>query len=64
MGHSPSIVVWDASTMKTLVVLSGLHKNGVIHLDFSADSRLLLSIGKDDDYSLIVYDWATGTKVG
>jgi WD40 repeat protein len=34
------IVVWDASSTKTLSLLSGFHANAVTHLDFSADGKV------------------------
>ena len=33
----PTIHVWDAQTMETLVVLQSAHRGGILHLVFSPD---------------------------
>lgn len=54
-GRRPSIIVWDALTMTILKVLKGFHRRSVVRVVWSADSRLLASIGADDDHSLAGY---------
>ena len=60
IGASPSIHVWDASTMKTLSVLRGFHVKGVCSLNFSVSGKLLLSVGLDDQHSVAVWRWQEG----
>lgn len=57
MNNGPSIHVWDAATMETLIVLKTAHKGGVLHLTFSSDGSLLLSIGMDKTFSMQVFQW-------
>ena len=54
---NPTIHVWDANTLETLVVLKTSHKGGVLHLAFSGDGSLLLSVGMDKAFSLQVFQW-------
>lgn len=49
---SPSIHIWDASTMETIVILKSSHKGGILHLTFSSDGSLLLSVGMDKTFSM------------
>jgi microtubule-associated protein-like 6 len=57
LGKKPLIVVWDASTQKSLVVLKGFHKRAVTLLAFSSHDggKHLASIGDDNDHSVAVY---------
>jgi len=50
--------------MEVKVTLQGFHQRGVCLLQFSEDGSLLLSVGQDDDHSIAVYEWATGTLRG
>jgi WD40 repeat protein len=52
---SPSIHVWDAGTMETLVTIKTSHKGGILHLAFSSDGTLLVSIGMDKTFSMQVF---------
>ena len=49
---SPSIHIWDAATLETLVILKTSHRGGIMHLTFSNDGSLLLSIGMDKTFSM------------
>jgi WD40 repeat protein len=53
---SPVIVVWEASSTKTLSLLSGFHANAVTHLDFSADGKV--SIYLSIYLSIYIYIYA------
>ena len=55
IGRTPTINVFDADTMQTVVSMKGFHKRGVSHLAFSTDNSVLFSIGIDDDHSIAVY---------
>ncbi len=57
---NPNIHVWDARTLETLIILKSSHKNGVMHLAFSGDGELLISIGMDTCFSIQVYQWEQG----
>ena len=43
--------------METLVILKSSHRGGILHLTFSSDGSLLLSIGMDKTFSMQVYQW-------
>ena len=62
-GKNPSVYVWDISTQQELAKLCGLHKRAVSDLSFSKSGKMLATIGLDDDNSLIIYDWESGSKV-
>jgi len=55
MGPRPKIIVWDATTMKTLYTLQGFHTRGAIHLDFSPDGTQLVTVGADKHHSVALY---------
>jgi len=65
---TPEIHVWNSDTLKTLVVLKGLHgsSSGIHHLAFSPTGRLLASLGISGNGSslLVVYEWAKGSTKG
>lgn len=52
------IYVWDIETLEILAVLQGFHQGAAYILKFSPDGSKLLSIGKDSDHSMAIYDWA------
>jgi WD40 repeat protein len=57
----PAIHVWDAITCQPIVVLPYLHRKGVLSMTFSADRRMLLSVGADDDHSIGLWISYTGS---
>ncbi|XP_030627440.1 echinoderm microtubule-associated protein-like 6 isoform X1 [Chanos chanos] len=63
VGRDPAVHVWDIQTLKCLSLLKGHHQRGVCALDFSADGKCLVSVGIDDDHSIIVWDWKKGEKL-
>jgi len=53
----PTIHIWDANTLETLMILKTSHKGGILHLCFSGDGNLLLSVGMDKTFSLQLFHW-------
>lgn len=51
------LFVWDVETKQVLANLNNFHLREVQLLAFSPDGTKLLSIGKDDDNSLAIWDW-------
>ena len=58
MSKMASIYVWDIETKEVIAHLQDYHRYGVNVLKFSPDGSKLLSIGKDENNSLAIYDWA------
>eukprot|EP00814_Leptocylindrus_danicus_P009417 CAMPEP_0116006440 /NCGR_PEP_ID=MMETSP0321-20121206/1730_1 /TAXON_ID=163516 /ORGANISM="Leptocylindrus danicus var. danicus, Strain B650" /LENGTH=2265 /DNA_ID=CAMNT_0003474995 /DNA_START=74 /DNA_END=6868 /DNA_ORIENTATION=- len=56
----PQIQIWDANTAVNIASLRKHHRRGVLNVDFSLDSKLLVSLGADDGHSLAVWYSATG----
>ncbi|KAI4881350.1 hypothetical protein NFI96_009304, partial [Prochilodus magdalenae] len=63
VGRDPAVHVWDIQSLKCLSLLKGHHHRGVCALDFSADGKTLVSVGVDDDHSIVVWDWKKGEKL-
>uniref|UniRef100_A0A3B3TPX9 EMAP like 6 n=1 Tax=Poecilia latipinna TaxID=48699 RepID=A0A3B3TPX9_9TELE len=63
VGRDPAVHVWDVQTLKCLSLLRGQHQRGVCALDFSADGKTLVSVGVDDEHSIVVWDWKRGEKL-
>ncbi|XP_046338524.1 echinoderm microtubule-associated protein-like 6 isoform X1 [Haliotis rufescens] len=63
VGREPSIHVWDAETLKTGSILKGHHQRGICAVDFSGDGKKLVSVGLDDNHSVVVWDWKKGEKL-
>ncbi|XP_041352370.1 echinoderm microtubule-associated protein-like 6 isoform X2 [Gigantopelta aegis] len=63
VGRDPSIHIWDAETLKTGAILKGHHQRGICALDFSVDGKKLVSVGLDDNHSVVVWDWKKGEKL-
>lgn len=59
-SSSPNIHVWDAASMETYVVLKTSHKGGILHITFSSDGTLLLSMGMDKTLSMQIFQWQQG----
>eukprot|EP00949_MAST-11_sp_MAST-11-sp1_P004048 g4048.t1 len=53
---SPTIYVWDTTTLVAKHRIQGFHRTCISRLAFSIDGALLASIGGDDLHSLAVYD--------
>ena len=65
----PLIHIWDTGTCQTICTLPQLHRKGVTCMQFSADRRLLVSVGQDDDFSIALWssvsgNWSDGKLVG
>jgi len=56
-GRRPTVIIWDALTMTVLQVLRGFHRRSIIKVAWSHDSRLVASVGADDDHTLAIHDW-------
>lgn len=57
------IYIWRASTREVIAEIFGFHRRAVRQLKFSPSGKKLLSIGEDDQHSVAIYDWASGTKL-
>lgn len=55
VNYSPNIHIWDATTLETVIILKSSHKGGILHLAFSGNGSLLLSIGMDKTFSMQIY---------
>jgi WD40 repeat protein len=64
IGKHPKIVVWDSNSGSTLAVYKGFHERGVSLIQFSADGKLIYSVGMDDDHSVAVYGADPDTNLG
>ncbi len=60
IGVSPVIHVWNATTLETLSILSGLHKNGICSVNFSSSGKFLVSVGLDSCFTIGVWRWKEG----
>ncbi|TYZ67415.1 hypothetical protein PybrP1_003217 [[Pythium] brassicae (nom. inval.)] len=61
-GLVPKVVIWSALTLEsTLSVLRGFHKNGIRHLAWAPNGRMLITIGQDDFNCVAVYQWEQST---
>ncbi|MEE6474307.1 hypothetical protein FKM82_010342 [Ascaphus truei] len=63
IGRDAAIHVWDTQTLKCLSLLKGQHQRGVSALDFSADGKCLVSVGLDDNHTIVLWDWKKGEKM-
>ncbi|KAI2658968.1 Echinoderm microtubule-associated protein-like 6 [Labeo rohita] len=63
VGRDPAIHVWDIQTLKCLSLLKGQHQRGVCALEFTADGKSLVSVGIDEDHSIVIWDWKKGEKL-
>ncbi|CAD7696135.1 unnamed protein product [Ostreobium quekettii] len=62
MGFTADIIVWDMEARALLHRMS-LHKVKVQALDFSFDERRLVSLGGQDDNSLVLWNVETGAAI-
>ena len=57
VGKEPQILVWNSTTMETVSILKGGHKDGYGVLAFDSTGDKLASCGIDQSYTIIVWDW-------
>ena len=55
IGKCPTINVFYADSLQTIISIKGFHRRGVSHLGFSNDNSTLFSIGTDDSHSIAIY---------
>ncbi|TYZ57872.1 hypothetical protein PybrP1_010272 [[Pythium] brassicae (nom. inval.)] len=58
-GKKPVVRLWDARSGELRCELKGVHARGVVSLAFSADRKLLASVGDDDDHSVALWEDAS-----
>ncbi|KAF1333559.1 Microtubule-associated protein, partial [Globisporangium splendens] len=58
-GKKPVIRLWDAHTGELRCEVKGFHIRGVVSLAFSADMKVLVSVGDDDDHSVALWEDAS-----
>lgn len=58
-GKKPVVRLWDAHSGELRCELKGFHSRGVVSLAFSADMKLLVSVGDDDDHSVALWEDAS-----
>ncbi|CAF1609867.1 unnamed protein product [Rotaria magnacalcarata] len=63
IGENPTIHIWNPQTTQTISVLSGKHRRGVCSLSFSTSGKLLLSVGVDTPFTIVVWRWKEGINV-
>ena len=63
MGHEPFVAVWDPQTCATLATIPDLHSKSVSNLAFSFSSKLIATVGLDEDHTISIYDWRSGMLV-
>ncbi|XP_057217479.1 echinoderm microtubule-associated protein-like 6 isoform X1 [Triplophysa rosa] len=63
VGRDPAIHVWDIQTLRCLSLLKGQHQRGVCALEFTGDGKSLVSVGIDEDHSIVIWDWKKGEKL-
>ncbi|GMF47257.1 unnamed protein product [Phytophthora fragariaefolia] len=62
MGKKPKIYVWNSTNREAAApCLEGFHQRFVNAICFSSDGSKLGSVGGDDDHSIAIYSWQTGT---
>lgn len=54
----PRVIVWHSATHEIVFSDRKFHRNGMIHVAFSHDGKLLATIGNDSQHSLAVFRWA------
>eukprot|EP01147_Barroeca_monosierra_P006723 gene6723-357_t len=64
VGEEPSIHVWNAKSLETISILSGVHTTGIGSIDFSNNGKVLLSVGITERPRVCVHRWQTGVKLG
>lgn len=56
-SQSPEIHIWNIVNTAPFKIIKTYHQNGILHLAFSRDGSLLLSVGADSQYSIQVTNW-------
>merc|ERR1711959_837996 len=62
LGKHPVVLVWDSITLELKATLRG-HKRGVTTLNFSASGNTVVSVGQDDNQTVILWDWANEKQI-
>lgn len=57
LALNPAIHIWNRKTLETLVVIKGLHSQGVHLLQFTNDNKFLVTCGLNNPSAVIIYDW-------
>ena len=56
-GIHPKLLVWHSTTHKILYCNQDFHRDGIVHVAFSVDGKLLVSVGNDSMQSVRVCRW-------
>jgi microtubule-associated protein-like 6 len=56
VGAVPMICLWDANTMQTKLVLTGILQKGIGSVCISNDGKKLAAVALDDDHCIAIYD--------
>jgi microtubule-associated protein-like 6 len=59
-SNRPTIHIWDAVTCELISILPMLHRRGVASIQFSGDRKRIVSVGKDKDHSIAVWQSPSG----
>eukprot|EP01029_Cantina_marsupialis_P014635 TRINITY_DN32098_c0_g1_i4.p1 TRINITY_DN32098_c0_g1~~TRINITY_DN32098_c0_g1_i4.p1 ORF type:complete len:1031 (+),score=348.41 TRINITY_DN32098_c0_g1_i4:513-3605(+) len=63
IGAKPRLVIWNCETMETCATFKG-HRRNIVCLSFSESGDMVMSVGHDDDFTLMVHDWNNEALVG
>ncbi|XP_038631944.1 echinoderm microtubule-associated protein-like 5 isoform X6 [Scyliorhinus canicula] len=63
VSRDSAIHIWDAELLKPLSILKGHHQFGVCAVDFSADGKRLVSVGLDENHTIVLWEWKKGEKL-
>ena len=62
-GKKPAIHVWNLKRLDCVRTLVGYHTRGVRCMAFSADGKLLVSVGSDDGHSIALWNWRSARRL-
>ncbi|KAF9912250.1 mitogen-activated protein kinase binding protein 1 [Linnemannia zychae] len=62
MGHQPRILIWEVAS-QSLVGELQCHKFGVQAVQFSPNSKFIVSLGFQHDGCIYVWNWRTNTQI-
>ncbi len=62
-NRSPPVCIWDSSTMVQKARLNVNALNEIAALAFSPDGSVLLSVSKDENFTITLTEWASGAKL-
>ena len=51
------VIVWNTVTNQILFSNKNMHTNGICHVNFSADGKLLACVGNDGNHLMAVFNW-------